>query len=100
MRFGSVVGLMMALNVHSLDSRRDCVYDQMHTDGGTNAPCDYQSQVVSNVGDGTTVAFQVDGAHLRSRGPVKYIKSKRGLSATDFLGCQSPQCPELSSGQR
>lgn len=77
---------------------RDCVYDKFHLNGGVNGPCEYTAQIVSNVvmGDVSTPAFQIDGSHLTSQGPVQYMKQKKQMSATDFLACGSADCPELA----
>lgn len=80
----------------------NCVYDQMHKAGGAIAACTYTPVIRASVTIGdTTPAFDIDGAHLESRGAIKYLKeaNKPGLSSTDFLKCTTPQCPELTGSR-
>jgi hypothetical protein len=94
-----IVGVLASTaDVGGIRLVRDCVYDKFHSNGGVNGPCEYASQIVTNVmmGDIPGPAFQIDGSHLTSRGPVQYLKQKKQLSATDFLACSSADCPELS----
>ena len=99
MRSLDCVSLILALasSGTSVKVNRDCVYDKFHLNGGVNGPCEYTAQIVSNVmmGDVSTPAFQIDGSHLTSQGPVQYMKQKKQMSATDFLACGSANCPEL-----
>ena len=98
MKFTAVM-VFATIAVNGVQHRRrvdDCVYDSMHKVGGTIVPCDYTPNIVSSVtiGDSAVPAFDVDGAHLQSRGAMKYLKELGGY--TDFVKCSSPDCPELS----
>lgn len=82
-------------NIHSVRLSRKCVYDQFHQQGGQNSPCAYAAVPATTVALAGTNAFVIDGAHLSSAGPMKYIKQKRSMSPTDFLACSTPACTEL-----
>lgn len=92
--------LAFSLSVTTFGVRRlkadDCVYDYMHQVGGSIAPCEYKPNVVASVtiGDAAVSAFNIDGAHLESKGAMKYLKDLNGNS--NFIKCSSPECPELS----
>ena len=82
----------------SVSSRvRDCDYDKFHKQGGQNPACGYTSVPVASVtiAGSSAPAFKVDGGHLTSDGPVKYMKQKKSMSTTDFLTCKTPPCQEL-----
>lgn len=79
----------------AVKNRRDCVYDAMHSLGGSIAPCAYVPNIVSSVtiGDANIPGFDIDGAHLQSVGAMKYLHDLVGNS--NFLKCTTPECPEL-----
>jgi hypothetical protein len=89
---------LVSAAANALRLRGDCPYDSMHTSGGQNSPCGYDAVPVATVSiaGSSTPAFQVDGAHLTSVGALKYMKSRKGMSPTDFLSCSSPPCTELN----
>lgn len=89
------MSIIVALSSCVEGVRLKCDYDQFHRQGGQNAPCAYAAVPATTVALAGTNAFVIDGSHLSSLGPMKYIKQTRSMSPTDFLACSTPACTEL-----